>query len=305
MPKKIEIVTPVHNRKELTLQFLRSLAQVNRTDLQIHVIVVDDGSVDGTGEAVRAQFPDVEIVVGDGNLWYTAGTNLGIKTALAYNPDYILTVNNDSVFDKNFLHYMVRCAEKFPRSVVGATLLLWDEPERIFQISPKWETFGGGWRHWQEQTIHTIPGKPWEVDLIVGNCVLFPVEAIRAVGLMNEKKLVQFGDAEYTPRMKKHGWRLLIEPRARVFCQPNDTPPQLRRMPLRKIIKTLFFEPTNAHSLNRKLQTNLSGAPNRLAGLTSFSVFLIYAALGLIIKKRVAGKEKPLSETFAGAVVEK
>jgi GT2 family glycosyltransferase len=304
MVKKIEIVTPVHNRKELTLQFLQSLAQIDQTNLKIHIIVVDDGSTDGTSETIRAQFTKVEVIQGDGNLWYTAGTNLGIKTALKYNPDYILTVNNDSIFDKFFLQEMIRCAEKYPRSVVGAILLLWNNPEQLFQTSPKWETLSGGWRHWFQQTIHTIPKKPWEVGIIVGNCVLFPVEAIKEAGLMDEKRFVQFGDAEYTPRMKRNGWRLLIEPRAKVFCKPNDIPPKIRQMPVRKIIKSLFFDSTNVHSLKLKIQTNLTGAPNRFNGLLGFLIFFIRAVLGLNYEKKNAlKKEKPLSETFADAVM--
>lgn len=304
MVKKIEIVTPVHNRKELTLQFLQSLKQIDAAGLRIHIIVVDDGSTDGTGEAIRNQFPEVEIVRGDGNLWYTAGTNLGIKTALKHEPDYILAVNNDSVFDPDFLRRLVQTAEKYPRSVVGAILLLWDKPDHLFQTSPKWETLGGGWRHWYEQTIETIPERAWEVGIIVGNCVLFPVEAIKEVGLMDEKRLVQYGDAEYTPRMRKKGWRLLIEPRARVFCKPNDVPPQIRQMPFGKMIKTLLFDSTNVASLKRKLQTNLAGAPNRMAGALAFAAFLARAATKTTFEQRKnREREKPLAETFAKTVV--
>jgi len=304
MDRKIEIVTPVYNRRELTLQFLRSLKQIDAYGLRVHIIVVDDGSTDGTAEAIRNRFPEVEIVTGDGNLWYTAGTNLGIKTALKYDPDYILTVNNDSIFDPNFLRRLVETAEKYPRSVVGAILLLWDEPERLFQTSPLWETFGGGWRHWRAQTIETIPEKPWEVGIIVGNCVLFPSAAIREVGLMDEKRLVQYGDAEYTPRLRKKGWRLLIEPRARVFCKPNDVPPPIRKMPLGKIIKILFFDSTNVASLKRKLQTNLAGAPNRLAGAIAFAAFIFRAATKTTYEQRKnPAEEKPLAETFAKFVM--
>jgi GT2 family glycosyltransferase len=80
--RKIEIVTPVHNRREETLQCLRSLARAESSGLDLHVIIVDDGSTDGTAEAVATQFPDVEIIRGDGSLWYTAGTNRGIQAAL-------------------------------------------------------------------------------------------------------------------------------------------------------------------------------------------------------------------------------
>ena len=97
--RKIEIVTPVHNRREETLQCLRSIKRSDSTGLQIHIIVVDDGSTDGTAEAIAKDFSDVQIAAGDGELWYTAGTNRGIEAALKHDPDYILAINNDQIFD--------------------------------------------------------------------------------------------------------------------------------------------------------------------------------------------------------------
>jgi GT2 family glycosyltransferase len=240
--KRVEIVTPVHNRRELTLQCLKSLSRIDRAGLDVHIVVVDDGSTDGTSDAIRRDYPEVEIVQGDGNLWYTAGTNLGIETALKYNPDYVLCINDDSIFDEKFLQRMIECAEKHPRSVIGALLLLWDTPHKIFQVSPKWNMWRGGWRHWQEQTVWTIPQKTWEVELIVGNCILYPVQVFKENGLMNPSKLAQYGDAEFTPRIRKNGWRLLIEPRARVFCQPNYAPVKVLKLPLRKRINLLFLK---------------------------------------------------------------
>ena len=302
---RIEIVTPVHNRRDLTLRFLKSLSRVTRTNLETHIIVVDDGSTDGTAEAIEKEFPEVEIIAGDGNLWYTEGTNLGLEKALKYDPDYILAVNNDSVFDENFLCYMVECAEKYPRSVVGAVLLDWTTPHKVFQVSPKWDLWRGGFRHWQKQTVWTLPEKPWEVELIVGNCVLYPALALRENGFMDAKRLPHFGDAEYTPRLRKKGWRLLIEPRARVFCLPNTAPPSLRKMSFREILKAFFTEPMNPYSLRRRYYATVFGAPNRLQGLLALPLFFVRIALG----KDVEGKwatlqdEPPLSETFADSVV--
>jgi GT2 family glycosyltransferase len=303
---KIEIVTPVHNRRDLTLRFLKSLARIDRTNLETHVIVVDDGSTDGTADAIRAEFPEVEIIAGDGDLWYTAGTNLGLEAALKHDPDYILAVNNDSVFDKNFLTFMVECAEKYSRSILGALLLDWTTPHKVFQVSPKWDFWRGGFRHWQKQTVWTLPKKPWEVELIVGNCVLYPAQAVREAGLMDAKRLPHFGDAEYTPRLRKKGWRLLIEPRARVFCQPNTPPKSLRKMSFAEIFKAFFTEPMNPHSLWRRYYATVCGAPNRLQGLLALPLFFVRIALG----KDAEGKwatlqdEKPLSEMFADAIVD-
>ncbi len=70
-PIRVEIVTPVHNRKATTLQCLKSLSRIDAEGLDIHVVVVDDGSTDGTGDAIRAEYPEVEVVRGDGSLWVT------------------------------------------------------------------------------------------------------------------------------------------------------------------------------------------------------------------------------------------
>lgn len=303
--KRVEIITPVHNRRDITLQCLRSLERINKDGLDTHIIIVDDGSTDGSSEAINDLFPDVEVIKGDGNLWFTAGTNRGIEKALEYNPDYVLTINDDEVFEENFLQHLIETAEKFPRSVVGSLLLLWDQPHKVFQVSPKWETFSGGFRHWRKQTVWTVPDKSWEVEIIVGNCVLFPVEAIKECGLMNEKRFPHFGDAEYTPRMRKKGWKLLIEPRSRVFCQPNDPPSSLRKMPLKKMFNKLFIDLGNAHSLRRRLNANMDGASNRLQGLTAFSMFFLRYIAGKNIEGNWAETidEKPLKETFSDKIL--
>jgi GT2 family glycosyltransferase len=302
---RVEIVTPVHNRRDITLQCLKSLSRINTEGLDVHVIVVDDGSTDGTSEAIAAAYPEVEIVSGDGSLWFTAGTNRGIEAALRHDPAYVLTINDDAVFDENFLLAMIETARQNPRSIVGALLLLWDTPHKIFQVSPQWDLWAGGFRHWVQQTVWTVPKKAWEVELIVGNCVLFPVEAIRECGLMNEKRFPHFGDAEYTPRMRRRGWRLIIEPRARVFCQPNNLPPRVRRMPLKKMFRTLFLDLGNAHSLRRRFLATWHGAPNKLEGALAFPIFIFRWAFGKNIEGNYANQiqEKPLAEIYSDKIV--
>ena len=299
MSLRVTVVTPVHNRREDTLRCLRSLRRIDRTGFELNIIIVDDGSTDGTAEAVSKGFPEVEIINGNGNLYYTAGTNLGLKEALKHNPDYILAINDDSIFDENCIRLLMECAKKYPRSVVGAILLLWSQPHKLFQTAPVWRTWLGGWRHWHHQTIWTIPQKPFSVDVIVGNCLLYPAAAIREVGMMNEK-FIQYGDSEYTTRLRRNDWQLIIEPRARVFCKPNDARTSLRKMPLTKSLKTLFTNNASGYNLFHRFYSSLETAPNRLEGLTAFFIFHLRWLLKRNYESKFAlrQKEAPLKETF-------
>ncbi len=305
-PIRVEVVFPVFNRRELTLQCLRSLARQNTDCLDIGVVMVDDGSSDGTSEAVAEQFPDVEVIMGDGNLWFTEGTNVAIRHALERDPDYVLMINDDQVFDEDAIRYMVETAEKGEKRVVGSLLLLWDQPHKLFQVAPVWDTWIGSWRHWYQQTVWTIPTKPWRVGLIVGNCVLVPARAFREHGLMNEKRYPNFGDAEFTPRLRKAGWELVIDPRARVFCQPNTSPPAVSKLTIKQKFNDLFVDLKKVQNLRRRFYAYWDSAPSKLAGTVGFAVFVTRILTGNNPETEAwinAHPEPPLSEIFANAIV--
>ena len=97
---QIAITIPVRNRKEITRQILVELnAQIQQCADREHlisVVIIDDGSTDGTGEMIRQQFPQFSLLEGDGSLWWTGAICWGMKYALEkYNPDYFVWLNDD------------------------------------------------------------------------------------------------------------------------------------------------------------------------------------------------------------------
>lgn len=274
----VVVVCPVHNRRDLTLQCLETIfaSSLHDDDLTVglHVIIVDDDSTDGTAAAIHGRFPQVQIMRGDGNLYYTAGTNRGLAAALAHEPDFVLAINDDQRFRPDAIHRMVRCAVRFPRAVVGALLVRWDDTDRVFQTDPQWDIRFGGWHHWQQLSVRDVPDRPWVVQLIVGNCVLFPTAAIREVGLMDERKLPMYGDAEYTPRMRRRGWQLLVEPAAVVECQPNAVSPDIRHLHMAGRYQHLWGNRRSPYNLRSIATGLLRGAPTRTAGACAMIVFL-------------------------------
>lgn len=274
---KVAVVTPVHNRRELTLQCLRSLSRVDTTGLDLKIFVVDDGSTDGTAAAIAKQHPHVNVISGNGNLWYTAGTNLGVETALKDSPDYILGINDDSIFDELCIRRLIDCSRRNPKSVIGGLLLLWDQPHRVFQVAPVWDIWYGGWRQWRQQTVWSVPSTAWEVEAIAGNCVLFPASVFSEVGFMNPEVSAQYGDSEFSVRLRKNGWRLLIEPHARVFCQPNYSYTPIANRPLSKQFEALF-DSRSRHSVAHQFRQIYYSAPNRFNGFISFLMHYVQVA---------------------------
>lgn len=275
--KKVALVMPVYNRRETTLSGLRSLSRIDRYGLNVKIFVVDDASPDGTADAVAEEFPEVEIIKGDGNLHYAAGTNLGIERALEWGPDYVVTMNDDALFHVHFLQKLITTAEANPRSVVGSLLLLWDEPYRVFQVGQYWNTMSGGWVIPDDITALSVPQEAFLVECIVGNCVLFPAEAIRENGLMDERKFPHgWGDAQYLMRMRKAGWRLLVEPKSFVWCEPNTNPKPLHTLKVTEILKILFVDQKHPANLNRQLVARLESSPaGKIHALAAFIVYCL------------------------------
>ncbi len=253
---------------------------MDRENLDVRLFIVDDGSTDGTSEAVSQDFPDVELIRGDGTLHYAGGTNRGIEAALKWNPDFVVTMNDDAVFHEHFLQRLVHTARKHPRSIVGALLLLWTNPHMVFQVGQVWKTLRGGWTIPEHLTAFTVGQDAFEVECLVGNCVLFPVTAIRENGLMDEKRFPHgWGDAQYLMRMRKAGWTLLVEPKSYVWCEPNTNPPPLHTLPLTDVLNILFVNRRHPLNLQRQFIARWESAPVTILAVPAFLVYC--ARIGL------------------------
>ena len=277
--RKVAIVIPVYNRREITLQGLRSLARVDRTGLDVRIFIVDDGSTDGTSDAIRKNFPDVVLIQGDGTLHYAAGTNRGIEAALEWGAEFVATMNDDAVFHDQLLQRLINTTEANPRSIIGGLLLLWDEPHKVFQVGQTWNTLKGGWVIPDDLTAFNVPQTAFRVECLVGNCLMLPAASIREVGLMDEKRFPHgWGDAQWMARFSKAGWNLLVEPKAFVWCEPNTYPKPLHEMSRSKVLRTLFLDKRHPLNLSRQFIARWESAPSQTKAVVSFCVYLTQLA---------------------------
>ena len=115
----IYAVTAAHNRREITKKFIESLKRQTCGD--IHLVLVDDGSDDGTDEMVNAEFPSSPILYGSGNLWWGGALHKAYKWLRdnASDGDILLISNDDTRFDDRYLETGAKLVREHPNTLVA------------------------------------------------------------------------------------------------------------------------------------------------------------------------------------------
>ncbi|GJM63531.1 glycosyltransferase family 2 protein [Persicobacter diffluens] len=221
------IIIPVFNRKHFTKACLEALE--NQTNKNFKVIVVDDGSTDGTGEMIAKQFPEVLVLRGNGDLWWTAATNMGIKKALSLGAERVMTLNNDTLPPKEWIEKMLEASDQFPNALVGA-INIEKESGMIH--------YGGERINWKgyhttklEEELEQQERKGLhEVTHFPGRGLIIPSSCFEAIGLFDEVKLPHYlADYEFTYRAFASGYKIYCNYDAPLLTYPEASGDQANR----------------------------------------------------------------------------
>jgi GT2 family glycosyltransferase len=262
-------VIPVHNRRELTRGCLAALDV--QTAKGVHIIVVDDGSTDGTAEMIAAEFPSVEVLRGDGNLWWSGSVNLGIERARAQGASAILLLNDDTTPAPDLVERLTDAALGRPGALIGA----------VATDSSGVLLYGGevvDWRHARFRSLlDTLPvdeqAGVHDVTHLPGRGLLIPVGVFDEIGLFDAAHFPQaVADYDFTQHALRAGHANLVCFEARLVTFPGETAnAKLREAPSLKKYHEHLFGIRGAGNLPRYVRYALRNCPPRY--LASF-VFL-------------------------------
>src|SRR5574340_100595 len=190
----VHVVIPVKDRWGFTRACLRSLE--GQTYTERRVIVVDDGSTDGTSERLRVEFPDVLVIEGDGQLWWAGATARGIASVLSEcSPeDFVLTLNNDTTVPPEFIENLVAVFDaEGERALVGGVTVDIEDHDSIVDGGPtiRWATARTYLEHAGESLAAVVGGGVSVVypDALSGRGMLIPVACLLEVGNFDEERL--------------------------------------------------------------------------------------------------------------------
>ena len=214
--KNIAILLTVFNRKEKTLACLESIEQsgITRIPSSFDIFLVDDGSTDGTADAVKKQFPKVHLIEGTGNLFWNRGMHKAWQEASKTKDyDFFMWMNDDTVLLANAINLLLETSSQFSdhNIIVGSTCAMNDS-----QII----TYGG--RKTDDQLIEP-QDSPISCEFFNGNIVLIPRDVYQKVGMNDPFFHHALGDFDYGKRAAKLGVKSIVAPGVLGRCDEHES----------------------------------------------------------------------------------
>lgn len=213
------IIVLTWNQRDLTLDCLASLVQMTYPADRLLLIVVDNGSADGTAQAIRERYPQAVVLENGENLGFAEGNNVGIRYAMEHGAEYVMLLNNDTVVDLAMLTELLTVAEGDPTiGIVGPKMLYFDPPDVIWCAGNKidWDR-GGLIRLQAEERDAGAEQTPSEVDYITGCGICLRRAVIEQIGMLDPRFFIYYEESDWCLRARQAGWRVLYVPQARLW----------------------------------------------------------------------------------------
>lgn len=207
--KRVAVVVLNWNGWRDTLACIASLQKLSYSNFEL--IVVDNGSTDGSQYHIEAHAPGIKVLQTGANLGFGGGCNVGIRKAIEQNADYVWLVNSDATVDANALTELVRLADSQPSvGAVGSVLYEADRPEQI-------QVWGGGKVNlWIGLSRHQV--SPASLDFVSGAALLLRREAVLQAGLFDDQTFFMYWeDSDLGFRLQRAGWQLAVAENSRVW----------------------------------------------------------------------------------------
>lgn len=205
----VYVLLPIHNRREITLAFIKNLQR--QTCNNYHLILIDDGSTDGTAEAAEKIIPNMTIIRGKGNWWWAGGLQQGhdwfVKNHIS-GANIVLIMNDDTAFDADFISIGLQILQNNPSSLLTAT---------GFNLkNGKSQDSGGYILNWRTLGFAETY-KNDEINCTSTRGLMTTVQDYLDVGGFHPRLIPHYlSDLEFTMRAQKKGKKLIIHPDFRI-----------------------------------------------------------------------------------------
>ncbi|MGF1539612.1 MAG: glycosyltransferase family 2 protein [Pleurocapsa sp.] len=215
----LAVLITCHNRREITKSCLDAL---NSQDIDFDVYLVDDGSSDGTSEMIAKDFSQVNLIQGDGSLFWAGGMRLAFAEAMKHGYKYYLWLNDDTLLMPNIFSYLLNLYHGLVQQGYPNSILVASTKDPVTG-NP---TYGGAVKSklWYSNKFEFLaPSQELqECDTLYGNCVLIPSSVAEKVGNIDPVFVHTMGDLDYGLRARKLGCLVWSVPKYVGTCSQNS-----------------------------------------------------------------------------------
>jgi len=214
MPPRVFIIIVNWNGEADTLECLRSLRRDTYENKGI--IVVDNGSSDGSVVSIAREFPEVTLIETKCNLGFTGGNNVGIDRALRAGADYLYLLNNDTVSEEGAMSALVTAAQASKEFGLLTPLILYhDAPGDAWFAGSRIDLSRGTAVH-DNQQPPSRDGGTVEIAWASGCAMLIPAEVARSLHGFDNRFFLNWEDVDLSLRVRDAGLRVGLVPSARI-----------------------------------------------------------------------------------------
>jgi GT2 family glycosyltransferase len=249
MTPRVLIIVLNWNGRDVTLDCLASLGRLDYPAYE--VVVVDNGSNDGSVALIRAAYPHLTLIETGDNLGYVGGNNVGLAHAQTTGAAYALLLNNDTEVAPDFLNLLVEAAEEdLAIGIVGPTVYYFDTPGIIWSAGGgiDWSQ-GKTWMIGLNEADRGQFGKtPRPVDFVTGCALLVKMSLVEQVGSLDPRFFAYYEETEWCVRAARAGFKILHVPSSHVWHKihpaAQETSPTVHYYMTRN--RLLFLKATRA-----------------------------------------------------------
>jgi GT2 family glycosyltransferase len=209
------------NTERHTRQCLDSLRKVTHRPLE--VILIDNGSTDGSGQRIRDDYPEVIVVRNEENVGFSGGNNVGMRLALERGAEYLCLLNNDTVVDPGFVEPLLAGAA--PSVAVQSCKI-------YFLAKPDTFWYAGGIldvgralssHRGMFETDRGQYDEAGETGFATGCMMFMPRAVVEKIGLLDDRFFAYFEDADWCLRARAAGYRVVYTPAAKIWHDVSTT----------------------------------------------------------------------------------
>ena len=221
---KIYVVIPNWNGKDLLDACLSSL----QTQTHKHtVVIVDNGSTDGSASYIKKNYPEIQLIVRDKNYGFTGGVNPGIEAAIEKGAEFVALLNNDAVVEKDWLEKLAKTMSENPKAGIVTSKILRMDKKHLDSTGDFYSIWGLPFPRGRNEVDSGKYDDQLEVFGASGGASLYRTALFDEIGLFDQDFFAYFEDVDLSFRAQLAGWKVRYQPQAIAYHHLNATASKL------------------------------------------------------------------------------